>query len=206
MAPSGFFNTIYYYETTLISKRVVIALGGKNNFRKTINPDYKSNRKATRKPTVYNPLRNWVEENYKCISFDGLEGDDVMGILGTSDDIIKGVKTLLTSDKDLKTIPATHWFMGDDDYTIINEAEADYNHFFQTLTGDVTDGYKGCPSIGKVTAAKILDPLKDNVKSMWRAVVATYESKGLNEKVAIMEARMARILRSSDFNFETKMY
>ena len=197
-------DTIYYYETTLISKRIVIALGSKGNFRKRINPTYKSNRKATRKPTVYNPLREWVEENYKCISFPDLEGDDVMGLLATSDNIIKGEKTLLTSDKDLKTIPATHWFLGDDNYTIINEAEADYYHMFQTLTGDVTDGYKGCPTIGKVTAAKILDPIKDNAKQMWRAVMQTYESKGLSEKVAIMEARMARILRSSDFNFETK--
>ena len=196
-------DTITYYELTLISKRVVIALGSKNNFRKRLNPQYKSNRKSTRKPIVYLPLRKWVEENYKCYSIPQLEGDDVIGLLATGN-IIKGQRTILTNDKDMKTIPATHWFLGDDDYTVITEQEADYNHMFQTLTGDTTDGYKGCPSIGKVTATKILEPVKDNVKMMWKEVIKTYESKGLNERVAIMEARMARILRSSDYNFKTK--
>ena len=75
---------------------------------------------------------------------------------------------------------------------------------FQTLTGDPTDGYKGCPSVGKVTAEKILTPHKNNYKKMWEAVVETYKSKGLSSKVALLEARMARIVRASDYNFKTK--
>ena len=196
-------DTITYYELTLLAKRIVIALGSKDSFRKKLNPLYKSNRKKTRKPIVYLPLRKWVEENYKCYIKPKLEGDDVVGILATSN-IIKGEKTVLTSDKDMKTIPATHWFLGDDDYTEISEEDANYFHMFQTLTGDTTDGYKGCPSIGKVSAEKILTPHKNNYKNMWNAVVDTYKSKGLNSKVALLEARMARILQASDYNFKTK--
>jgi len=196
-------DTITYYELTLLAKRIVIALGSKDSFRKKINPLYKSNRKKTRKPVVYQPLREWVLENYKCYVKPKLEGDDIVGILATGN-IIEGDKTVLTNDKDMKTIPGTHWFLGDDDYTIIDEDTANYNHMLQSLTGDVADGYKGCPNIGKVTAEKILTPHKNNYKKMWEAVVDTYKSKGLNSKVALREARMARILRASDYNFKTK--
>ena len=196
-------DTITYYELTLLAKRIVIALGSKNSFRKKLNPLYKSNRKKQRKPVVYQPLRKWVEENYKCYIKPRLEGDDVVGILATSN-VIKGEKTVLTNDKDMKTIPATHWFLGDDDYTVINEEDANYFHMLQTLTGDQTDGYKGCPNVGKITAEKILTPHKTSYKKMWEVVVDTYKSKGLNSKVALQEARMARILRASDYNFQTK--
>ena len=196
-------DTITYYELTLLAKHIVIALGSKDSFRKKLNPLYKSNRKKLRKPVVYQPLREWVQENYKCYIKPKLEGDDIVGIL-TTGNIIEGDKTVLTNDKDMKTIPGTHWFLGDDDYTIITEEEANYYHMMQTLTGDASDGYKGCQGIGKVTAAKILDPIKSDYKKMWEAVIETYKSKGLNSKVALREARMARILRASDYNFKTK--
>jgi DNA polymerase-1 len=37
----------------------------------------------------------------------------------------------------------------------------------------------------------------------WNAIVRAYEKKGLTEADAIREARMARILRASDFDFKT---
>ena len=69
----------------------------------------------------------------------------------------------------------------------------------QTLTGDPTDGYSGCPSIGKVSAERIL---KDN--STWQAVVDTYKKKKLSEDAALQQARVARILRASDYDFKKK--
>jgi hypothetical protein len=39
----------------------------------------------------------------------------------------------------------------------ITEAQADRFHMIQTLTGDVTDGYPGCPGIGPVKAEQILN-------------------------------------------------
>ena len=47
------------------------------------------------------------------------------------------------------------------DYEIISE-EGRYFHMMQTLTGDTADGYPGCPSVGKVTAEKILKDHKGN--------------------------------------------
>ena len=64
----------------------------------------------------------------------------------------------------------------------------------QTLIGDIADGYKGCPGIGAVKAKKLLDEAP-----VWATVKDAYEKAGLTEEDALQQARMARILRSSDY-------
>jgi DNA polymerase-1 len=98
--------------------------------------------------------------------------------------------------------------------TVVSEPRADYWHMYQTLTGDSTDGYPGCPGIGPVKAEKILeggyvvdDPgaVKTfNVNLAWGHVVAAYEKAGLSEAVALENARVARICRASDYSIKTK--
>jgi DNA polymerase-1 len=198
-----FADTLTYYSQILLCNNIVIALSSKTNFRKKISPLYKFGRRNNRKPLTFAPLREWVKKNYTIYEMPYLEADDVLGILATSN-IIKGDKVILTKDKDLKTIPSTIWFMQGNDYTIINEEEADYNHMLQSLQGDSTDGYSGCPSVGKITAEKILKPLKGDSKAMWKAVVKRYEMNKLDKKYALLQARLARIIRASDYNFERK--
>ena len=61
----------------------------KDNFRKQINPEYKANSKNI-KPILYNWLRKYLTESgYKIYERPSLEADDVIGILATSDKIIK---------------------------------------------------------------------------------------------------------------------
>jgi DNA polymerase-1 len=74
----------------------------------------------------------------------------------------------------------------------ITEAEADRTHLIQTLTGDRTDGYPGCPGIGEKRAEAIAD-------GGWSAVVESYEKAGLGEEYALTQARMAYILRHGDY-------
>ena len=86
-----------------------------------------------------------------------LEADDMLGIKATRD---KGC-IIVSEDKDLKTIPAKVFNPAKDtEPHDISEQEADYNFMFQTLTGDKTDNYSGCPSVGPKTAEKILAVLK----------------------------------------------
>ena len=194
-------DTITFYQNILLCKNIAIALTHPKNFRKKISPEYKFNRKHLRKPVAYQALKSWLKENYKCFEKPYLEGDDCLGILATSD-IIKGDKVIVSKDKDLKTIPAQHYVMnGKGEYLEINEQEADYWHMHQTLTGDVSDNYKGCPQVGAKTAAKILDGLKTS-KDMWQVVLAQYKKQNLSEKDALLQARLARICRASDYNFE----
>ena len=108
---------------------------------------------------------------------------------------------MVTIDKDLKTIPGLHFDPGNPDDGIyeVTQEQADYNHLFQSLTGDLVDGYKGCPGVGPVKAARILE--KD---PCWASVVAAYNEKGISEEDALVQARVARILRWGEYNMEKK--
>ena len=72
---------------------------------------------------------------------------------------------------------------------------------FQTLVGDATDGYSGCPTIGPVAATKLLGFCSDQT-AMWDLVTSTYRKKGLGEEEALIQARVARILRFEDYKKE----
>jgi len=123
---------------------------------------------------------------------------------------VKGEKVIVSIDKDMKTIPGLfiRWGTEDAELIEVTEQQADYWHLYQTLTGDVTDGYKGLPGCGPKGAEKVLDSFTTETASWlpvaWQHVVAAYEKKGLNEDDAIIQARMARILRASDYDFKNK--
>ncbi len=175
----------------------IIALTDWTNWRKDILPSYKSNRKAVRKPVILPVLRAWLEERYYAYIRPGLEADDILGILATSDQL-EGEKIICSIDKDLKTIPGLH-YAGEEVFEV-SENEADYWHMYQTLTGDSTDGYSGCPGCGPKTAEKILN----GTTEWWHAVVKAFLKAGLSEEEALIQARVARICRSSDYDFTNK--
>jgi DNA polymerase-1 len=98
---------------------------------------------------------------------------------------------IVSDDKDLLTIPTRVYRLGElHDVTV---EQADYNWLKQTLTGDVADGYKGCPGIGDKSAAKLLEI------PTWETVVKAYTKAGLGQAEALVQARLARILRAEDY-------
>ena len=171
----------------------VLALSDKTNFRKEVASYYKANRSDVRKPMLLPWARQYLIDNYNTIIYKGLEADDVLGILGSnpaSDTII------WSEDKDLLTVPASHWIDGE-----VYEQDkdgADYNFYYQTLVGDSTDNYKGCPKVGSVTAHKLL-----GADCSWDTVVTAFAKQGLSEAVAIEQARLARILRDGEYDTDT---
>ena len=183
----------------LDTQDVLLFLTGANNWRKDILPSYKANRKNTRKPLLLPFIRQFMVDNLGAIIVDTLEADDLLGIEATStDDCI-----IVSEDKDLKTIPAMVYNPQKDDAPVlIPEFTAAWNHMFQTLTGDSTDGYSGCPKVGPVAAKKILQDI-DQVEDMWPAVVAAFKKQNLSEEVALQQAQVARICHASDFDKET---
>lgn len=188
---------------------VCIALSDmNNNFRKVVNPNYKGNRK-TIKPILYEFLRNYMNETgYKIYERPNLEADDVIGILATSEKIIKGDKVIWSLDKDFKTIPCKFHrakIGSKDESIIISKEEADWWFMYQTLIGDKVDGYEGCKGVGDKTARKILgDVGEKSLEEMWNLVVSAYVKHGFTKEDALLNARMARILRVTDYDFKTK--
>ena len=199
-----FAETISSFLEDFKTKEYIIALSDKENFRKDILPAYKANRKNKPKPVQYNFLREWVEDEYKTMCRPGLEGDDILGILATSPVIIKNPnKIIISLDKDMKTLPARYYDSGKEKRKRITEQEANYNHMLQTLTGDTADNYKGLQGVGKVNAERIIN--KDmTYQEMWQAVLSAYREKGFTEKDALIQARVARILRYYDYDYKRK--
>lgn len=188
---------------------VCIALSDmNNNFRKVVNPNYKGNRK-TIKPILYEFLRKYMNESgYKIYERPNLEADDVIGILATSEKIIKGDKVIWSLDKDFKTIPCKFHrakIGSKDESIIISKEEADWWFMYQTLIGDKVDGYDGCKGVGDKTARKILGNVGEkSLEEMWELVKKSYEKCGFTEEDALLNARMARILRVTDYDFKNK--
>jgi hypothetical protein len=177
----------------------VLALSEGVVFRKAIDPTYKSNRRDMRKPLCFWDVRNRVQGTYKTVAFNGLEADDVMGILATKPG--PDTKIIIARDKDMKSIPGKLW--DGSKFHVISKAEADYFHLWQTLVGDASDGYKGCPGIGPKRAEKLLGEqlnVDATHRAMWHVVATAYEQAGLTEADALTQARLARILRWSDWD------
>ena len=165
-----------------------------NNFRKQIDPTYKSNRKGQRKPVGYVALASWVEETFKSFRKPTLEADDCLGVLATMP-INQDRCIMVSDDKDLKTVPGKLYRPMAEETLVISEADADRFFYTQVLTGDTADGYKGIPGIGPKKAEAIL-----GARPHWGAVEQAYIKAGLTKGHAIHQARLARILRWSDWN------
>jgi DNA polymerase-1 len=193
---------------TLNAQEVKLCLtDSEENFRKRVLPTYKGNRANVKKPLVLKPIRQWLIDERGAYLRPNLEGDDVMGILATWSKL-KGEKIIVSIDKDMKTVPGLYYRDADTGIVEIPEHEADYWHLYQTLIGDQTDGYKGCPGVGPKAAEKILgypgDQLALGMQIQWSAVVKAYEKKGLGEDEALTQARVARILRATDYDFQNR--
>jgi DNA polymerase-1 len=146
--------------------------GGKNNYRKVLNPNYKANRKDNKPHPMLYKLRDKVQEIYPCCFIEWLEADDTCRILFEEN---KFENVLVSIDKDLRTFPCRVYNPDQRDLGVqrVTKQQADYNFFKQLLTGDKCDGYDGLKGVGPQTADKLLVDVKtlEDVKNI-------YEGKG----------------------------
>jgi DNA polymerase-1 len=161
------------------------------NFRKSIFPDYKGHRNR-KKPCGYRRVISELKKEYEVIRMDTLEADDAMGIYAT----MYADCVICSPDKDMRQIPGKLYDL--DTVTDITVEEGKQWHFIQTLAGDQTDGYSGVPGIGVKRAIALFD--NDGYK--WSTIVKAFKEKGLDEEVALQNARLAKILTSDDYDLE----
>src|ERR1044072_2314039 len=152
----------------LKADKVIMALSDSKNFRKKVLPSYKSNRMKTQRPLALKFVMQYIKDNYEHLQIPELEGDDVLGILSTSD-IIPGKKIIVSIDKDFHTIPGLFYNQDKDELKEITEDEADYYHMYQTLIGDTCDGYSGLPGAGPVAAKRVLSGAEDRFRAVREA-------------------------------------
>jgi len=205
-------SLVHDWSRALFADRIVLALSDPTGryFRKEIFPAYKSHRSGHAKPLLFKNLRSWAEESYECVAKPGLEADDVCGILSTHPSKYPGTRIVVSTDKDMLQIPGLLYrpHKPKDGVLEITPAEADRWHLIQTLTGDSTDGFKGIPGVGPKKAVKILDaPVRRHTTHSvvcdchdWSRVSGAYVRAGLSHADALLQARVARILRHGDYH------
>lgn len=188
-------KALEYDKFTGGNVRVIYCFSDRSNnlFRKKILSTYKLNRVGKRKPVAYWALKKWVEDNCETQERKYLEADDLLGILATGE--YKGKAIIISGDKDLMSIPCKIYNLISDDFVTVTPEYAKYMHYYQTLIGDSTDNYSGCPKVGAVKACKLLD---EN-GCAWETVVKAYEAQGLTEDDALVMARVAYILQAKDY-------
>jgi len=181
---------------------MVMALGSSTNFRYSIEPSYKANRRKYRRPAGYGKLREWITDTWPVVRYENLEADDAIGVSVRKGDVI------VSGDKDLKTIPGLHLI--DDNIVKITEREADMHFYKQILVGDRADNFFGCPGIGDQNKLFKTEEWL-NAKStfdLWKIVKREYD-KAISRMTHTEEefivpdpwatGRLARILREHEY-------
>jgi len=190
----------------LKADNVIICLSDDfRSFRKElVDPTYKSARLATERPQHLYDMKDWLRSQYDTEQWPLLEADDVMGIIAT-DPSRTDERIIVSADKDMMTVPGKLYRPqvqgGSPRPRIfdITPLEAIRFHFWQTITGDTTDGFPGVKGLGKesIYAEAVLEA--ETEEEAWDYVLMAYGSKGLDEPAAVQQARLARILQHPDY-------
>lgn len=223
-------DTIDELMDTLGGSKAVLCITDNHNWRKDVLPSYKSNRAETRKPIILPQMREYLREKYDAWQRPGLEGDDLLGILGGLSQRFPGERIMVTKDKDMTTLPGLHYRMHQTVLGVfeVDQKQADKFHLMQGIAGDPTDGYKGCPGWGMQTAEAFLEEpfklvpetfsttrgkyagvertrwVKQECDDLWECILSLYEKEGLTEQDALVQFQVARILRTTDYDFQKK--
>lgn len=138
-----------------------------NNYRYKINPDYKANR--TQPPPRHLQLtKDYLIESWQANVAVGMEADDALGITQVEmsgffkedlDDPITYTTIICSIDKDLLMIPGMHYNFVREEFQEVSYEDGLKHFYKQLLIGDRADNIFGVDGIGKVKAAKHIDPL-----------------------------------------------
>ena len=203
IAQSNFSSVLKIFErelkkvqTAMMDDDIILYFSSTENFRKKIYEDYKGHRNR-RKPLGYRRLVNHCRDNYNFVCRKGLEADDAIGIDATNPKYASLDNIVVSPDKDMKQIPGVLWNLTDEVEEITKEDGDDW-HLIQSLAGDPTDGYAGCPGIGVKRAADLLN----KTENKWKAICNAYKERGLSDDDALLNARLAKILQHENYEYD----
>jgi len=168
-------------------------ISGSNNFRYTIYPEYKANRKGKPDPIYRQDANAYLVTEYQATVTDGYEADDGIGIEATRLFAQGSDFTIATIDKDLNMLPGLHYNWRKNEFLDVSPVDGLRSFYRSILTGDATDNIPGVGGIGPVKSARIINDLTDEI-DMYEAVEAMYTDK---ERM-VRNAQCLWILREPD--------
>lgn len=136
-----------------------VAVGGKGNYRDSIYPAYKANRRhpGIKKNPFVPLLRELTHNTGFGTAAHGMEADDLLRIWAEECREAEEKFVICSSDKDLKMIPGTHYLTHHEKFF---EATPEFSmrfYYEQLLKGDPTDNIQGLPGVGPEKAKKYLE-------------------------------------------------
>lgn len=177
-------------------------LGGSENFRYSINAEYKANRKDMPRPEWLQPVREYLVLNHGAKICDGIEADDALGIAqNKSLENIEGnpigshEETVIVSvDKDLLMIPGKHYNFVKDEHSTVTALDGKRWFYVQLILGDKADNIFGYDGKARTVVPQFLQPDVDMVLSyeserdMYLHVLDMYQMNGNGRDVMHMNA------------------
>lgn len=167
-----FFYMLDKVMKSINATHLVIAFDvSKNNFRKQIDENYKSNR-TVKSPSLYDQFNDIKEIlnliNIKYVGIEGYEADDIIGSFSSSS--METNNYIFSGDKDVFQLVSENTFViypqtGASEFKIIKTDNfkefynVEINQFVElkALMGDDSDNIKGVPNCGLKNAEKILN-------------------------------------------------
>lgn len=185
------------------SQEIECYLGGSDNFRKKLYPEYKANR--TKEPPAYLQLcREILVTQYGAKVVNGMETDDALGIAQTKYD---GNSRICSLDKDLLQVPGWHYNWVNQTVTLVSPLDGLKTFYKQIILGDKSDNVPGYD--GKLRSAtpkfieKLqapLDEMKDE-QDMYDHVFSVYFDEQGNddiESIMHLHAQLLYVLRKEE--------
>lgn len=188
----------------------IVCLTTTKCFRYHVLPTYKANRAFTHRPSILLDLHMMLQERrpFGVLAVRGLEADDVCAISSGHLQMAPLKEPIVVSiDKDLLSVPGMVYstLRAKEGIVEVTLEMADRAFLYQTLVGDPVDGYTGCVGIGPKKASKLLDTYAHATMDLqWAAVVELYKKRGQSAEDALTQARVARIVRSKEWDASTR--
>lgn len=194
------YNINQWMEASVASS-CVIAIGGQDNFRKTMYSDYKetASRAKARKIKVPHAedCLDWLRSHEWTVVADNIEADDILAIEASK--LPPEDAVIITVDKDLLQVPAHH-FNPRMSNLFVDPAKAFDFFKLQLFMGDAMDRIPGLPGVGPAKAAALLqaniDPIdayKDKFGKDW-------------EENFLFNGSLLFLLRTYDDSFSIERY
>jgi DNA polymerase-1 len=173
-------------------------IGGGDNFRYKIDPNYKANRKDMPRPEWLQDVREYLVSTWKTQVCDGIEADDAMGIAQSTE----FYDTIICSlDKDMLQVPGNHYNWVREEATIVSPRQGWVNFYTQLIMGDRADNIPGYDGKMRQKVPQFLQPFVDDLEhandaaEMFRIVHSIYE---LGDEAMLRNGKLLYILRDYD--------
>jgi 5'-3' exonuclease, N-terminal resolvase-like domain len=137
-------------------------IGGSDNFRYKIYPEYKANR-TKEKPHYLEACRELLVTQYRATIVNLIETDDALGIAQTKYD---GNSRIVSLDKDLLQCPGWHFNWVTGMHKLVSPLDGLRTFYKQLILGDRTDNIPGYDGKLRGECPKFIQKLQEPIDEM----------------------------------------